>query len=296
MKKANPPMLKSKNAKKDPVPSVCNSCLYPCLINSFETSLMIIDESGEILKSSSASGAWLQQFKEGGNFFEICANVKSEFILSDLIVSRVKTLMEKGKGFNFDYYCQQGELVHWYHLIGFRVILDDFKCVVLNHLDITDRKTLEKKVLNEKQIALRELLELFRVEKFEFKSKLSSQINQNVLPYLSSLKKFGQKVRVLANIIEENMHEIFDGKKSEGDSHHHVLSKLSVRERKIYDLISQDMQTKEIASFLSVSPKTVNTHRNQIRKKLGLTGKKVNFQSYIKNLKYLNIESYLHIL
>jgi DNA-binding NarL/FixJ family response regulator len=48
------------------------------------------------------------------------------------------------------------------------------------------------------------------------------------------------------------------------------VSKLTPREREVLQLISEGVHTKTIASKLHVSPKTVETHRRNIMKKLGV--------------------------
>jgi DNA-binding NarL/FixJ family response regulator len=50
------------------------------------------------------------------------------------------------------------------------------------------------------------------------------------------------------------------------------LSALTAAERKILKLIAQERSTKEIAETLFVSPRTVDTHRNNICQKLNLHG------------------------
>lgn len=49
-------------------------------------------------------------------------------------------------------------------------------------------------------------------------------------------------------------------------------SKLSVSEERILKLISLGNSTKQIAFALELSPKTVENHRGNICKKLGITG------------------------
>lgn len=50
------------------------------------------------------------------------------------------------------------------------------------------------------------------------------------------------------------------------------ISDLTVSERRILKLISQNKTSKEIAEILSISSKTVENHRNNISKKLNLQG------------------------
>jgi DNA-binding NarL/FixJ family response regulator len=57
--------------------------------------------------------------------------------------------------------------------------------------------------------------------------------------------------------------------------------KLTPQEIQIVDLIKQGKKTKEIANMLNASVKTIETHRNNIRKKLNLIDSKINLRSHI---------------
>lgn len=50
-----------------------------------------------------------------------------------------------------------------------------------------------------------------------------------------------------------------------------ILDRISPREREVLLLVGQGATTKEIASQLFISPKTVEVHRSQLMKKLGVT-------------------------
>lgn len=49
-----------------------------------------------------------------------------------------------------------------------------------------------------------------------------------------------------------------------------VKNPLTARESEILDLIAQGLTSKQIARQLSISPYTVNTHRDNLRRKLGV--------------------------
>jgi DNA-binding CsgD family transcriptional regulator len=49
-------------------------------------------------------------------------------------------------------------------------------------------------------------------------------------------------------------------------------------------MIKEDKTTKEIAEFMRLSKKTVETHRDHIRRKLGIKHKKVNLRTYLSTL------------
>jgi DNA-binding CsgD family transcriptional regulator len=59
---------------------------------------------------------------------------------------------------------------------------------------------------------------------------------------------------------------------------------LSPGEMRVLSLIKMSMTTQEIADLVHVTEDTVKTHRRNIRRKLALTGKAVDLQSYLKSL------------
>jgi DNA-binding CsgD family transcriptional regulator len=64
-----------------------------------------------------------------------------------------------------------------------------------------------------------------------------------------------------------------------------INHKLTSREIEIAALVKGGKSTKEIAEQMDVSTKTVEFHRNRLRKKLGLTKKKMNLQSHLLTIK-----------
>ena len=59
---------------------------------------------------------------------------------------------------------------------------------------------------------------------------------------------------------------------------------LTPMEIQIAKLISQGRRTKEIAELLSLSAKTIEYYRENLREKLGLKNKRINLQSYLNSL------------
>ena len=59
-------------------------------------------------------------------------------------------------------------------------------------------------------------------------------------------------------------------------------SRLTPRELNICELIRSGKSSKQIASNLNISLGTVNKHREQIRRKLGISNKEINLGTYLK--------------
>ena len=63
-----------------------------------------------------------------------------------------------------------------------------------------------------------------------------------------------------------------------------ALEALTPTEAEIVQMIAQGRSTKEIANSLSRGTSTVDFHRNNIRKKLGLSNHGKNLQQYLASL------------
>jgi DNA-binding CsgD family transcriptional regulator len=104
------------------------------------------------------------------------------------------------------------------------------------------------------------------------------------MPYLEKLKRsrLAGDQRNFLEIMESHLREItspFVHKIST------CMLGLTPMEISVADLIRQGKSTKEIAELLRISERAAIFHRQGIRGKLGLTGKKLNLQTYLGTLK-----------
>jgi len=83
------------------------------------------------------------------------------------------------------------------------------------------------------------------------------------------------------SIIESNLNEIISPFIREISLKY---LKLTPTEIQIANLVRHGSTTKDIAEILNVSPRTVETHRKNIRRKIGLEGKKANLRSHLLSL------------
>lgn len=107
-------------------------------------------------------------------------------------------------------------------------------------------------------------------------------VEEVLIPALKKIKRKGTRLdKKYIDILEKNLKDLtstFGIKVSEQQL------KLSPREVEIANLIKNGVSSKEIVDMLNISSKTVETHRNRIRNKLGITNKDVNLTTYLQSL------------
>jgi PAS domain S-box-containing protein len=137
--------------------------------------------------------------------------------------------------------------------------------------------------LEEMNTALEVLLQKREQDRIELEKKVLLNIRQLIEPYLEKLNgtRLGENQRALVDILQTNLSEILAPFSSRLIKDHVGLTSM---ELEVAQLVKQGKRTKAIAALLNISPKTVDAHRMRIRKKLGLTNKKVNLETYLKSL------------
>jgi PAS domain S-box-containing protein len=142
----------------------------------------------------------------------------------------------------------------------------------------------QRQQLEQKNIALKEVLTQIELEKLEIKNRIKTNIQNLVLPYVTKLSEthnMEQKHTKYLLLIKNNLQNITSSL-MQNILHHHIV--LSPREFEICNLIKNGLCTKEIAHTLSLSLMTVEKHRQHIRKKLGISHKRINLHTYLQNI------------
>jgi DNA-binding CsgD family transcriptional regulator len=158
--------------------------------------------------------------------------------------------------------------------------------------DITARKHAEKALeekeqelkakasnLEEVNTALKVLLKGREEDKTMIEEKIFANVKELVLPYVEKLKKtsLDSSQRTCTDILESNLNEIVSSFSVKLTSKYLGLTS---KEIKVANLVKEGKTTKEIAEFMNSSGKTIEFHRDNIRKKLGIKNKKVNLRTY----------------
>ncbi|MFT7538807.1 MAG: PAS domain S-box-containing protein [Lysobacterales bacterium] len=152
--------------------------------------------------------------------------------------------------------------------------------IAIQH-DISQRKKVEL-AIEQKNSALKEILEQIEIEKSKIKEGVSMNVEEVLIPALKKMKRKGTKLdKQYIDILERNLNDLTSSFGIKVSSDH---LKLSPREVEIANLIKNGLASKEIVQMLSISFKTVETHRNRIRNKLGIINKDINLTTYLQTL------------
>jgi PAS domain S-box-containing protein len=142
---------------------------------------------------------------------------------------------------------------------------------------------LEKANLQETNTALRVLLKRREMDKHEFEDHVMYNVKELILPFMDRLKAVTSDERQLAylRILESNLNDITTA----------FLRRLSLEfygltpsERKVATFIRQGKRTREIASLLGLSMRTIDAVRMSIRRKLRIQNKRINLRTFLMSI------------
>ncbi|HBL24349.1 MAG TPA: hypothetical protein DDZ40_09560 [Deltaproteobacteria bacterium] len=142
--------------------------------------------------------------------------------------------------------------------------------------------TVKSKTLEEVNAALRVLLKQREEDREDLEQQFVSNIREMILPYILKAKK-GQPDpahKTYLEIAVTNLNEIIS-------PFLNTMRQLNFtpREIEVASLVKDGRTTKEIAELMGVAPSAIDSHRNNIRIKVGLNKKKINLRSYLLSLK-----------
>jgi len=138
----------------------------------------------------------------------------------------------------------------------------------------------ERGSLHEKNIALKQVLDHMESRKQDWARKLQASLERALNPFLDELGKLAGPER--ADKFDELKSTLDVILAADTDEFSRRLEGLSVREIEVCEAIAKGRSSKEIAKDMNLSLLTVLKHREKIRKKLGLTGKRVDLGAYLR--------------
>ncbi|MGA3172933.1 MAG: helix-turn-helix transcriptional regulator [Syntrophorhabdales bacterium] len=137
--------------------------------------------------------------------------------------------------------------------------------------------------LEEAHTALSVLLERYHEDRAQLREGVLTNVREMIVPYLEKLRrtKLDQTQTEYVDIIQRGLAYIVSPFAIRISSR---TLNLTRREIEVAYLIREGKTTKQIARFLNLSPRAVDTHRYNLRRKLGIGAKKINLRSHILSL------------
>ena len=159
------------------------------------------------------------------------------------------------------------------NLVGILEYVRDISYQYQLELDLTHIME-QYQSLEKRNLAISQLLTQRKQEREQLEETISQNIEKFVKPSLNYLKtKSGAAdVNMVEKLIEEIVFPITKKRFS-------ILDKLTSKEMQVTSLIKEGKTTAEIARILVVSPKTIDFHRANIRKKLALNSESGEYTS-----------------
>jgi c-di-GMP phosphodiesterase len=134
--------------------------------------------------------------------------------------------------------------------------------------------------LEKKNIALQEFMRMMNAEEARVRQEVKSQVDRWLVPVLHRMKLRGAPATYV-DVLKGNIEGIasaFGAKIAD------PMLKLTPREVEVSGMIRNGLSSKEIARLLNSSTRTIDAHRNNIRKKLGLANKQTNLITYLQQM------------
>jgi len=160
-------------------------------------------------------------------------------------------------------------------------------------LDITEIKQVEEALLASERVqrartaeleesnsSLKVLLKQIEQERKGSEVRILSNFRNLILPYLDKVRNCGNapEAFLYLDILESNLKMVIS---DFSPGHSFSLAGLTPKEMQIANLIKEGKDNREMAKMLNMSRETIKCHRQNIRKKLGIRGNRVNLKALI---------------
>jgi len=142
---------------------------------------------------------------------------------------------------------------------------------------------IKTKSLEEMNIAMKVLLKKREEDKTELENNVLTNVKELVMPFVDKFRETqldGQQ-KTLLSIIESNLNEVISPFTRRLSLEYLNLTPTEI---KIANMTKHGNTSKNIAKVMNISPRTVDTHKKNIRRKIGLEGKRANLRSYLLSL------------
>ncbi|MCX5864353.1 MAG: PAS domain S-box protein [Deltaproteobacteria bacterium] len=164
-------------------------------------------------------------------------------------------------------------------VVGFRGLSRDLSAIQQLELHL-EHKARELTELNN---ALSLLLHQGAESRAEYERRIHDNLQRLVLPYLEKIQERckDQELELYLRVALANIEKITSTFSLTLSAR---MDGLTPRELEVAELIKQGRSTKQMATVLDLSSRTVEFYRDKLRVKLGIKNKKTNLRSYLSSL------------
>ena len=136
------------------------------------------------------------------------------------------------------------------------------------------------KRISELEAAVNILLEKYQDQKKDFEEKIMANTMEMILPYLEKLNHTGLNAeqKFLVDILESNIKEVVSPFSQKLSSRYIGLTPSEIM---VANMVKLGHTTKEIADRMNLSYKTIQSYRENIRRKFKIKNKKINLRSFL---------------
>ncbi|WDP92246.1 MAG: helix-turn-helix transcriptional regulator [Desulfobacter sp.] len=286
---------------------------FRLVLDSLSAHVAVLDKTGRILETNEAwkkfarrNDLQMRPDTKGINYLDVCAASPGREEGEKIDVNRGIRELIAGKidEFVMEYACHSPKVRRWFYMRATRLELEGDLFIIISHENITALKQAQEELLgkeamlrkereklelqsshlSEANTALKVLLDQREKDKSDLEQQFLTHISQLVLPHLDQLLDSGLGARqaALARTVRSNLDSIASPFLKRLPS---LALQLTPLELQVANLVKEGRTTKEIAAVLGSSPDAVDFHRKNIRKKFGLTGRKINLRTYLLSLK-----------
>ena len=137
--------------------------------------------------------------------------------------------------------------------------------------------------LKEVNTALKSLLKKRDSDRMELEEKVLFNVKEMISPYIRKLREteLDEKQGIYLTILESNVKDIISPFSPKLTSRHFKFTK---SELQIAKLVRMGITSKEIAELMGLSRRTIESHRDRIRKKIGLDSRKRNLRTFLMSI------------
>jgi len=188
---------------------------------------------------------------------------------------------------------QSSKEIRWVHAVTNDIVDEHGRTKFMNgiFIDVTEQKKIEEDLeyrekeletktddLRRANLALNNLLKRRDDDKSQLEENVLVNLKEFIIPYIELFKNTNitEKQQALLQIIDRNLSEIIPPLSKVS-----IFKNLTPAEFQIANFIKLGKTSKEIAEILDISPNTIDTHRRNMRKKIGIGSKKGNLRTHL---------------